>query len=175
MPGQVATSINDMLDNCGKVKPGHHVVILSHVDGLYGGPNLVDEQAVAWLQAAVQLRGANASVVWIDETARLHAWRIPPIVKATLQSADVFINNSFDLSTEELVEFRAVISSHPVTMIRNFATTAPLLGSAWAQTPYDLVCQIRHQASLLFNGTATMSMNADGTSPPALAPSFDRP
>jgi hypothetical protein len=66
MPREVAITIDDMLTNCGQITPGQHVVILSHVDGLHGGPNLVDEQAVTWLQTAVQLRGAHPSVLWID-------------------------------------------------------------------------------------------------------------
>ena len=150
MPIHVATTINDMLKNCGQLEAGQHVVILSHVDGLYGGPNLVDEQAVAWLQTAVQLTGGHASTVWIDEPAKPYEWRIPEVVKATLRSADIFINNSFDLSTEEMLEFRDLFGGHSGVMIRNFATTAPLLASAWSRTPYELVCQIRHYSSSYF-------------------------
>jgi hypothetical protein len=124
MTGEVAATINDMLRNCGQVKPGQHVVIFSHLDGLHGGPNLVDEQAVAWLQTAVQLLGAHPSVLWIDQPTKPYAWRIPDVVKATLRTADVFINNSFDLSTEEMLEFRDLFGGNSGTMIRNFATTA---------------------------------------------------
>lgn len=164
MPSQAAKTINDMLQNCGQVEAGQHVVILSHVDGLHGGPNVVDQQAVDWLQTAVQLRGAHCSVVWIDEPAKPFAWRIPAVVEATLRTADVFINNSFDLSTEEMLEFRDMFGGHSGVMIRNFSTTAPLLASAWAQTPYEVVSQIRHEANTLFvEGQAWSLTDPNGT------------
>jgi len=67
-----ALAINDLLDNCLGVKPGDEVVIASHIDGLYGGDNLVDPQAIAWIQAAIQARDANPSILWIDEPAKMH-------------------------------------------------------------------------------------------------------
>jgi len=70
-------------------------VLLVHLDGLHGGDNLVDETAIAWIQAAVRDRGANASVLWIDEKAKPHAWRLPPRVKAALAACDVLINHSY--------------------------------------------------------------------------------
>ena len=49
-------------------------------------------------------------------------------------------------------------------MVRNFATTAPLLGTAWAQTPYELVSEIRYQASLpLKEGLTWQLTDANGT------------
>ena len=84
IPSQAVITINDMLDTCGGLKPDEHVLILAQVDGLYGGPNLIDEQTVAWLQMAVQMRGAHASVLWIDEVQKLHEWGIPRVVKAGL-------------------------------------------------------------------------------------------
>ena len=69
-----AMAINDLLDNCLEVKPGDEVVIASHVDGMYGGDNLVDPPAVAWIQAAIEARaltnlrrfsGIKAPFVWI--------------------------------------------------------------------------------------------------------------
>ena len=35
-------------------------------------------------------------------------------------------------------------------MVRNFATTAPLLCTKWALTPHELVSEIRYQASIPF-------------------------
>ena len=37
-------------------------------------------------------------------------------------------------------------------MVRNFATTAPLLCTNWAHTPYELVTEIRRQTAILFSG-----------------------
>jgi hypothetical protein len=171
----IATSIDDLLDNCAEIKAGQEVVLLAHIDGVYGGDNLVDPQVIAWLQAAIQHRGANASVLWIDEPAKLHAWRIPPVFEAALGACDVFINHSFDLTAEELRLSRIAVK-HGTTLVRNFATTPSLLNSTWAQTPHELVSQIRYQASALFhagqqfqlideNGTHLEGLIAPSTNP----------
>jgi hypothetical protein len=138
IPRGAATAIDDMLDHCAQIQSGQEVLVLAQIDGLYGGDNLVDEMTVSWIQAAIQRRGANASVLWIDEPVKPHAWRIPPIVKAALSSCDVMINHSFDLVAEEIMEFRNLFSELGFIMVRNFATTAPLLCTAWAQTPHEL-------------------------------------
>ena len=143
-------AINDLLDNCLEIKFGDEVVIASHVDGLYGGDNLVDVEAVNWIQQAVQARGANPSILWIDEPAPMHKWRVPPVFMAALKASDVFINNSFDLTIEELKIIQEAATEHNVRLGRNFATTAGLLNSPWAQTPYELVSEIRYQACLPF-------------------------
>jgi hypothetical protein len=150
IPKGAAVAINDLLDHCAKIRAGQEVLLLAHVDGLYGGDNLVDEEAISWIQTAIQLRGANASVLWIDEPAKPHAWRLPPIVKAAVAASDVFINNSFDIVQEELVELKQFLWEKKLLMVRNFAVTAPLLCTAWAQTPHELVSEIRYQSSLPF-------------------------
>jgi hypothetical protein len=82
IPKGAAIAINDLLDHCAGIQAGREVLLLAHVDGLYGGDNVVDEKAISWIQAAIHGRGANASVLWIDEKAKPHAWRLPPVVKA---------------------------------------------------------------------------------------------
>jgi hypothetical protein len=154
IPEGAIVSINDMLDSCARIQPGQEVLVLAHIDGLYGGDNLVDREAISWIQYAIQARGANASILWINESARAHAWRFPPVVKAAMLGCDILINHSFDLVVEEITEFRKFIAEHKIRMVRNFATTAPLLCTAWAQTPYELVSGIRYQASLPFKGGA---------------------
>jgi hypothetical protein len=150
IPKGAAVAINDLLDHCAKIQPGQGVLLLAHMDGLYGGDNLVDQEAISWIQAAIQHRGANASVLWIDEPAKPHAWRLPPIVKAALAASDVFINHSFDIVFEELVELKQFLWEKRLLMVRNFAVTAPLLCTAWAQTPHELVSEIRYQAAAPF-------------------------
>ncbi len=145
-----ATAINDLLDNCLQVKAGDEVVIASHVDGLQGGDNLVDAQSVAWIQAAVQARNANPTILWIDEPPKMHKWRVPPVFMAALKACNVFINNSFDLTIEELKTIQETATEHGVTLGRNYATTVGLLNSPWVQTPYELVCEIRYQACVPF-------------------------
>jgi hypothetical protein len=154
-------AISDMLDHCAKVQPGQEVLILSEIEGLYGGDSMVDQEAVSWIQTAVQARGAHAAVLWIDEPVKAHAWRFPPVVKAAMSACDILINHSFTLVTEEMTEFRDYIAEKKIKMVRNFAATAPLLCTAWAQTPYELVSEIRHQASLPFKGGTPWKLTDD--------------
>ncbi|MFH1382068.1 MAG: hypothetical protein ABIH70_04155 [Chloroflexota bacterium] len=161
IPKGAAVAINDLLDHCAGIQPGQEVLLLAHIDGLHGGDNLVDQEAISWIQTAIQLRGANASVLWIDEIAKLHSWRLPPIVKAAVAACDVFINNSFDIVFEELVELKQFLWERKILMVRNFATTASLLCTPWAQTPHELVSEIRYQASLPFKEGLTWQLTDD--------------
>jgi len=177
IPRGVAISIADLLDHCAEIKAGQEVVLLAHVDGLYGGDNLVDPQVIAWLQAAIKYRGANASILWIDEPVKPHAWRIPPLFDAALKACNVLIIHSFDLTTEEFPIGRKAVE-HGVTLVRNFATTSSLLNSTWAQTPHELVSQIRYQVSTLFEEGKPFQLKDDhgthleGTIAPPNNPAF---
>lgn len=150
IPKGALVAINGLLDHCAKIQPGQEVVLLAHADGLYGGDNLVDETAMSWIQSAIHQRGANPSVLWINESGKSHAWRLPPVVKAAMAACDVFINHSFDIVFEEMVELKQFVWERKILLVRNFATTAPLLCTAWAQTPHELVSEIRYQASVPF-------------------------
>ena len=150
MPKGAADAINDMLDNVAKLQPGDSVLIVSELEDLYNKDWIVDETAVSWIQQAVMIKGGNASVLWIDEPPVAHKWRFNPVLKGAMMGCDVLINHSLNLVTEEHAEFRAFIHEHKIRMVRNFASTAPLLNSYWAQTPYELVSQIRYQSSLAF-------------------------
>jgi len=143
-------AIDDLLDNCLCVQPGQEIVLLAHVDGLYGGDNVVDENAIAWIQSGVSARKAHPTVIWIDEPMKPHAWRIPPAAKAAIKASDALILNSLDLEIEEIEEMKDLAHVDHVPHIRNFATAAPLLCTAWARTPYKLVSEIRHEAALAF-------------------------
>ncbi len=164
IPKGAAIAIDDLLDHCAKIQAGQEVLLLAQIDGLYGGDNLVDETAISWIQAAVQRRGANASVLWIDEQAKPHAWRLPPVVKAALTACDVMINHSFDIVFEEMVELKQFLWEQKIIMARNFATTAPLLNTTWAQTPYELVSEIRYQAAVPFKEGAPFQLTDDNGS-----------
>lgn len=161
MPKAAAIAIGDLLDHCARIQPGQEVVLLAHLDGLHGSDNLVDEQAISWIQSAIAARGANASVLWIDEPAKAHAWRLPPVVKAALSACDVFINHSYDIAFEEIVELKQFLWESKKLMVRNFATTAPLLCTAWAQTPHELVSEIRYQAAVPFTEGAPWQLTDD--------------
>ena len=161
IPKVAAIAINDFLDNCVRVEAGQEILILAHVDGLYGGDNVVDEDAIAWIQSGIASRGANPSVLWIDEPMKPHAWRIPRAAKAAIRASDLLILNSLDLEIEEMVEMKELAFRDKIPHIRNFATTGPLLCSAWARTPYELVSQIRYQASLAFVPGSTWELFDD--------------
>jgi hypothetical protein len=164
IPEPAAISIDDMLDCCAKISPGQEVLILAYADGLHGGDNLVDQEAMAWIQTAIQMRGARASVLWADERPTVHKWRFPPVVKAAMAASDLMINNTLDLSFEELIEFKQFTWTEKKLFVRNFATTSSLLCTKWAQTPYELVSEIRYQAALLIEvGAAWQLTDANGT------------
>jgi len=154
IPKRAAVAIGDMLDNCAKLKPGDEVLILANIDGLYGSPNLCDEQAVNWIQTLAQAKGANASILWIDEPSEIHKWRIPPMVRGAMRGADVMINFSMELVTEEIAEFRNYIEECKVRMVRNMAVTSSLLCTDWALTPHELVSEIRYHSSRPFTHLA---------------------
>jgi hypothetical protein len=179
IPRGAATAIGDLLDNCSEIETGDEVVLVAHVDGLYGGDNLVDQQAIAWIQEAIQSRRANASILWIDEPAKVHAWRVPPVFMAALKTCDVFINHSFDLTIEELKTIQETATEYNTTLVRNFTTTPGLLNSAWAQTPYELVSEIRYQACVPFGSggmpfqiTDDSGTHIEGTIAPPSHPRF---
>ena len=163
-PGPAAIALADLLDECARIAPGQEVLIVAYRDGLHGGDNLVDEQAMAWIEEGVRERGANPSVLWADERSTLHNWRFPPVIRAAMTASDVMINNTLDLSFEELIEFKRFTWDQKKLMVRNFATTAPLLGTDWAQTPHRLVNEIRYQAALMIEpGSPFRLTDASGT------------
>jgi hypothetical protein len=162
IPSGAAVAINDLLDNCAGIQAGQEVLLLAHIDGLHGGDNMVDEPAISWIQTAVELRGANATVLWLTEPTVPHAWRVPPVAKSAIQACDVLINHSFDIVIEENMEFRELCNSREnFVMVRNFATTAPLLCTDWAQTPYELVSEIRYQALKFYQEGLDWQLNDD--------------
>jgi hypothetical protein len=121
------------------VEAGQEILIVSHVDGLYGGDNVVDLDAVGWIQSGIAARGANPTVLWIDEPMKPHAWRIPPAMKAAIKASDILILNSLDLEIEENVEMKDLANVDRIPHIHNFATTAPLLCTA---TPATLAVEV---------------------------------
>jgi len=161
IPKQAAIAVADLVDNCAKVKAGMNVLIVAANDGLRGGINIVDQETVAWVQATVAQRGADATVVWCDIPHRpmvlwgegadpSKAWRVPPIVANAMRAADVIISHAVDLTyEEELREVPDILEEHNIRYARNMATTASLLTSNWGLTPYELVSEIRIQACAL--------------------------
>lgn len=150
IPRAALISIEDLVDKCAMIKPGMEVLIFAHREGLYGGVNLVDEDAVSWTASVVTSRGANCSILWLDEPNETHAWRYPPVLKGAAQNADVLLNFSSTITNEEISEFRQAMRDYDTWNVRVFALTAPLLMTKWAQTPYELVSMIRHVSSKPF-------------------------
>jgi hypothetical protein len=146
IPRGAASAINDLLDNVAQIEPGQEVLLVAYLDGLHGGDNLVDETAITWLQSAIAQRGANASVLWLDEKDVPHGWQVSPVLLAAMAGCDLLINHAFNVVTEEIRPFTDRIVELGIKYVRNFATTSALLNTAWAQTPSELVAEIRYQA-----------------------------
>lgn len=154
IPQRAAIAVADLLDNCARVQPGQHVLLLCALDGLHGGRNLIDEQAVSWIQTGIQQRGAHATTLWTDmplhpdvywsrTSNAVPAWDLPPIVKGAMASADLVINHLVDYWTEGELKDRVP------NYFYNMATTSRLLSSAWALTPWELVAEIRVRAAAM--------------------------
>lgn len=100
MPERASIAVADLLDNCAKIQRDQHVLLLCAFDGLYGGRNLIDEQAVNWIQMGIQQRGAHATVLWTDmplhpeaywsrTSDEVPAWDLPPAVKGAMANVDL--------------------------------------------------------------------------------------
>ena len=176
IPERAAIAVADMLDNCVQVQPGQHVVLLGALDGLHGGRNLVDEQAIDWMAAGVQQRGAHPTIVWADmplhpeaywsrTSDAVPAWDLPPVVKGALSSADVVIGQVVDLWQEgEAAHMFDALRERRVPYVFNLATTAPLLASAFCLTPWELAAEIRIQAAkAVHDGAAWTITHPNGT------------
>ena len=95
---------------------------------------------------------------------KAHDWRLPSKVKSAIAKCDVLINHSFDITSEEIIELRELIGEHEILLVRNFATTVPLLCTDWAQTPYELTGEIRYHTSVPFkNGVVWELSHENGT------------
>ena len=81
-----------------------------------------------------------------------------------MAASDIMINNTLDLSFEELVDFKQFTWREKKLFVRNFATTSALLCTRWAQTPQELVSEIRYQAAGLIEPGANWRLtDANGT------------
>lgn len=150
VPKAARIAIDDLLEHGARIRRGQKTLLVAYLDGLYGGDNLVDRTAIEWIRRGIEEHGAQAEVLWIDAPARANHWEFPAQLRAAMDRSDLVINHSFDLTVEEILEFRNYVErDHHIPMVRNFATTAPLLCTAWAQTPQELVSEIRVQASKL--------------------------
>lgn len=144
-------AINDMLERVAKLQPGQNVLIMAHLDGLYGGDNLVEFEVLELIAECVREYDADPQILLID---RKHPtslqWNMPPTMVAAIESADCLIMHSFDYVTEEVLELRRLGARVGNPLVRNFATTRAMLRSEWVQTPYELVAEIRYLTSQWF-------------------------
>ena len=125
-----------MLDDCVELEPGEEVLIVADINGLHGGDSLVDQEAISWIQSGVQAtRRQRLGPVDRRET-RGRCLADPQVATAAMAGCDVVINNAFfDLPTTELAGFRAFFKEKTSRCCAISRRTAPLLCSAWAQTP----------------------------------------
>lgn len=137
--------VDDMLGNCGHVEAGQKVLIVAACDGLAGGHNIVDRETVELIFNGAQRLRADPAVLWLDMTQPDAAQRvIPSILEHAVAGSDIVVALAQDLSWEENVDFRSLLRTHKVPVIRNMTTTLGMLSSPWGQLPYELVAQIRY-------------------------------
>jgi hypothetical protein len=161
IPKAAMDALIQLVDHNAEIKPGMEVLIGAHIDGAYGSANHVDPTAVSWVQAVCASRGANCTVLWIDEVMKKHQWRVPPILKGAITNADVFFNFSLDLAIEENAEFRTYLEECKTWYVRMFPVTTGLMMTDWARTPHELVIMCRHLSSNPFmNHMAEFEMSA---------------
>lgn len=128
--------------NCGGVKAGDNVLILSLVnDPVYP----VDDLAVQALATACQEVGARPQVMWATGMEK-GWWDTPsPIILGAFEKADLVINNTLAIG-RPIRAVREIMFRQGVPMIRNMATTATALASAWARFPFALSDEITSTA-----------------------------
>ncbi len=161
IPKAAMDALIQLVDHNAEIKPGMEVLIGAHIDGAYGSANHVDPVAVSWVQAVCASRGANCTVIWLDEIMKKHEWRVPPILKGAITNADVFFNFSLDLAIEENAEFRTYLEECKTWYVRMFPVTTGLMMTDWARTPHELVVMARHLSSNPFmNHMAEFEMSA---------------
>jgi len=160
------TVVDDMLANCGRVEAGQKVLIVAALDGLAGGHNLVDRETVDLIFNGAQRLGADPAILWLDMTQPDPAHRvIPSILEHAVAGSDIVVALAQDLSWEENVEFRSLLRTHKVPVIRQMATTLSMLSSPWGQLPYELVAQIRFAIGSVMKEGAKFTINHEnGTS-----------
>jgi len=137
VPTGAAIAVADLLDECANVEAGQEVLIVAYTDGLRGGDKSGRRAGGRVDPGGCGSGGLTRRCVG-GRRRDGHKWRFPPVVKSAMAASDVMINNTLDLSFEDLIEFKRFTWNEKKLMVRNFATTAPLLGTSWAQTPQRL-------------------------------------
>src|ERR1700758_5392135 len=77
VPRAAQIAINDLLEHGAHMRSGQKVLLIAYLAGLYGGDNLVDRQAIHWIQRAAEELGAKVEVLWVDAPARVNEWKFP--------------------------------------------------------------------------------------------------
>ena len=165
IPKGAEITINDMLDCCARLQRGQKVVIAADLDDVFGKKDWdVDELAIEWIKNAVEERECSCEILWMNEPDRPDEWVFPEELKKAIARNDLLILHGQNLACEEMAPFWRELSVHKTRVVRNFAGTAPLLCSYWAQTPYELVSEIRFQASKPFvQGAKYVMTDPNGT------------
>ena len=144
---ELDAGLDSLLDGIGTVamqySPQNRVPYVAMVDA--GTVEVVRERGaeprVMWVDMP-----ERPTVIWPDLATRDTVWRIPAEIKAAMKEADLLISHVFDLSSEEhLKELSETLREYELPMVRNMASTAPLLMSDWARTPHDLIAEIRYR------------------------------
>lgn len=157
---QLLAGARNCVLNCGGVKEGDHVLILSLIED-HGNP--ADELAVQALEAAAQFAGAKVQILWT--TGMEKGWwdDVPRTVVAAFGAADVVINNTISIG-RPLRVIRDLTFRQGIDTVRNMASTVRILGSEWATFPYELSDEITRRVGLrLEAGSQYRVVHPNGT------------
>jgi 2,5-dihydroxypyridine 5,6-dioxygenase len=157
---QLLAGVNNCLFNCGKIKAGDNVLILSLIDDRY---NPVDDEVVKAMAMTAQLAGAKVQILWTSGMEKFWWDEVPPIVLGAFGAADLVINNTIAIG-RPLKAVRSLMFGKGIAMIRNMATTIDVMSSEWARFPFQLSDEItRRVGEVVERGHTWRVVHPNGT------------
>jgi hypothetical protein len=148
---QLLEGARNCILSCGKVERGMNVLILNLIND---PANPVDEMAVHALATVAQEAGATVQILWTTGMEKGWWSDVPAIVLGAFGAADLVINNTMAIG-RPVKAVRELMFSKGISMIRNMATTAGVLGSEWARFPYELSDEITRRVGERFDKAST--------------------
>jgi hypothetical protein len=129
IPRELLKGAQNCVVGCGQIHEGQQVLIVN-------GPD-ADPRAVEAVQAVAEMQGADVAVLWLQRLAGGWFEHAPRIGIAAFEAADIVINNSSPLTRGHKPIHRAMFEKG-VVMIRSYGGDEKILGSQWAQFPFEV-------------------------------------
>jgi hypothetical protein len=134
IPAEVLAGARNCVIEWAGVKEGQNVLILAEIS-----PN-VEEIAIEALAAVAEQAGANVQVMWVRQLLKSWWEDVPPVVIAAYRAADVVIHSHYSIGRAHKPIHKAIEDG--TIRVRNYGTTARILGSPWARFPIGLYNEI---------------------------------